>query len=47
MNHYVSIVVRELYIERGREGERYREIESGEEVREMERDTEKEIDKTI
>ena len=37
MNHYVSIVVRELYIERGREGERYREIESGEEVREMQR----------
>ena len=38
MNHYVSIVVRELNRERGREGERYREKESGEEVRVMERD---------
>ena len=38
MNHYVSIAVRELDRERGREGERYREKESGEEVRVMERD---------
>ena len=42
MNHYVSIVVRALDRERGRKGERYTEIESGEEVREMARDAEKE-----
>ena len=38
MNHYVSIAVRELDRERGREGERYREKESGEKGRVMERD---------